>query len=138
LCIFQYVEHEQASWHHQSKLEIGFVECKDEGGRIDDQDIHNMAALYRHVNSDKIRCYLIFSRTTDVFTREELDRFRTLKEQRIPMVLLTNAELEAFYPFERAKDTNPRALTARTLQEMSWISDSLYLSNESSETSASP
>jgi len=125
LCILQYARHEQASWSLQSKLEVGIGECKDEGGEITDQDIHNMISIYKQVNRKEIRCYLICSKTADNFTPAELNRFKALKNDRIPLILLTNSELEAYYPYmDAGKDASP---PPTTLQTMSWISDRKYL-----------
>jgi hypothetical protein len=125
LCVLQYARHEQASWSLQSKLEIGIGECKDEGGEITEQDIGNMVSVYRQLDRKEIRCYLIYSKTSDSFTAAELNRFKTLKNERIPQILLTNSELEALYPYMDAREDDSRV--PMTLQEMSWISDRRYL-----------
>jgi hypothetical protein len=128
LCILQYARHEEASWSLRSKLEIGIGECKDEGGEITDQDIHNMVSVHKQLDRKDIRCYLICSKTSDSFTPAELDRFRALRNDRIPVILLTSWELEACYPYIDAdKDASH---TPMTLEEMSWISDRRYLVGE--------
>jgi hypothetical protein len=125
LCVLQYGRHEQASWSLQSRLEIGIAECKDEGGEITEQDVSNLVSIHRQFDQKEIRSYLILSKTADNFTPAELDRFRALKHEQIPLILLTNLELEASYPYIDARGEAPS--TPMTLEEMSWISDRRYL-----------
>lgn len=128
LCILQYIRHEQASWDFQSKLEIGIGECKDEGGSIDDNDAQKLKEVYRRLNTEDIRCYLIFSKAADNFSEKEILLFKTLRKEGIPLILFTNNELEPYYPYEKLQKASSRTLFANTLQEMSWISSSTYLS----------
>jgi hypothetical protein len=128
LCILQYVRHEQASWGLQSKLEIGIGECKDDGGSIDDNDAQKLKEVYRCLNTEDIRCYLIFSKAADNFSEQEILLFKTLKKDGIPLILFTNNELEPYEPYEKIRQNNTNFPIANTLKEMSWISDSTYLS----------
>lgn len=127
LCIFQYLRHEQSSWHLQSKIEIGIGECKDEGGTIDQNDVQNLKQIYKRLDGGDIRCYLIFSKTADSFADGEIQLFKGLKQDRIPLILFTNKELEPYDPYEELRGQSRHVLPVQTLQEMSWISDSFYL-----------
>lgn len=130
-CILQYANHSEGSWSVQSRAEIGIAECKDEGNKIDDRDIANMVSVYSRLNSLDLRCYLIFSRTTDSFTSAEIDRFRTLKEKKIPVILLTNSELESDQAYEDIP-SDACLPVANTLQTISWRSDRKYLEGRAS------
>jgi hypothetical protein len=135
LCVLQYIRHEQASWDIQSKLEIGIGECKDEGGIINDNDVQNLTEVYRRLNTEDIRCYLIFSKAADNFNEREIELFKRLKKDDIPLILFTNKELEPYHPYDNLRKNNNMPF-ANTMQEMSWISDSTYLS-DSPKTSTS-
>jgi len=127
LCVLQYLRHEEASWHVQSKLEVGIGECKDEGGRIDEEDVQKLKHIHSCFDGKDIRCYLIFSKTADSFAPAEIGLFRGLRQDGIPLILFTNRELESWYPYEHVQGQTKRLLPAQTLQKMSWISSSLYL-----------
>ncbi len=127
LCILQYNRHEQASSDIQSKMEIGIGECKDEGGIIDEKDVQNLTKVYHRLNSKDIRCYIIFSKAADNFTAEEILLFKSLKKDGIPLILFTNNELEPYEPYGDRKETTYHPLLGNTLQEMSWMSSTMYL-----------
>jgi hypothetical protein len=50
-------------------------------------------------------CYLMFSKTSGAFTDAELDGFRALRSDRVPIILFTARELEPYDPYGMAEDT---------------------------------
>jgi hypothetical protein len=65
LCILRY-----GGWRG---IEIGIGECKSEGGSITEEDVEHLATIRENLVAKELNCYLIFSKTADSFTRDELN-----------------------------------------------------------------
>ena len=63
-CIIQY-----GSWRG---IEIGVGECKSEGSTISREDVENLAAIRESLIAKGLNCYLIFSKTAESFSPEEI------------------------------------------------------------------
>jgi len=85
-CILQY--------QRGDKIQLGIGECKSEGGVIDQEDVDNLKFIWNKVKSLNIDCYLVFSKTAEKFEQSEIDLFKKVKEENIPIILLTNKEME--------------------------------------------
>ena len=82
------------------KIQLGIGECKSEGGIIDQKDVDNLKIVRERVDNLNIDCYFVFSKVSEKFERSEIDLFKKLKEENIPIILLTNKELEPYDPYE--------------------------------------
>jgi hypothetical protein len=112
----------------RGQIELGIGECKDERGVIDEQDVTNLRRAWEQFEDSKIACHLVFAKTADAFSPDELQRFRTLQNDRIPVVLLTNRDLEGHGPYEAGPGL-PRRY-AGSLSDMAHNSGVLYLMGE--------
>lgn len=81
------------------RLEIALGECKSEGGVIDRNDIDNMKKVRMKIVEKGFVCYLIFSKTAEEFTQPEIELFKELDAESIPIVLFTNSEIEPYEPY---------------------------------------
>ena len=90
-CILQY--------QRGDKIQLGIGECKSEGGIIDQEDVDNLKFIWNKVKSLNIDCYLVFSKTAEKFEQSEIDLFKKAKEENIPIILLTNKEMEPYHPY---------------------------------------
>ncbi len=116
------------SYGHREGIEMALGECKDEGGVITEQDVANLRLAWTQFQASRITAYLIFAKTTDAFTQEELALFRALQRDHIPVILLTNRELEPYEPYRATETTVPRPY-ALSLSDMAHNSIQLYLAS---------
>jgi hypothetical protein len=97
-CILQYQRGE--------RIQLGIGECKAEGGIIDQNDIDNLKAVREKIKPLGIDCYLIFSKTAEGFSQNEIELFKQLENEKIPVILLTNKELEPYEPYWELEETD--------------------------------
>ncbi len=84
----------------QKKIEIGFGECKSDGGIIDIEDCEKMKSIYKKLNSiEGVRTYITFGKTANSFSPNETILFKRLNNEGIPTILFTNRELEPYDPY---------------------------------------
>jgi hypothetical protein len=119
LCILQY-----GGWRG---IEIGIGECKSEKGNITQDDVEHVAAIREKLVAKELSCYLIFSKTADSFTGEELTLFRGLQRRRVPLILLLNKELEAHELYGKYTESELRSKLVASLEEMARNSALTYL-----------
>jgi hypothetical protein len=119
LCVMQY-----GSWRG---IEIGIGECKSEKGSITQNDVENLEAIRNSLAAKNLKCYLIFSKTADNFSDEELKLFRGLRERQVPLILFSNKELEANEPYSKYTTDKLRSRLVASLEEMARNSAILYL-----------
>lgn len=91
LCILQY--------RPNNDIEIGIGECKSEGGTITQTDCDNLKKVAQNLISKVTgaNVYLIFSKTSDAFLAEEIERFKVLSKDMKNIILLSNKELEPYH-----------------------------------------
>lgn len=82
-----------------NEIQLAIGECKSEGGAINKEDIENLKMVREMVNKIGVNCYLVFSKTAKEFTNEEIKLFKQLQKEKIPVILLTNRELEPYHPY---------------------------------------
>lgn len=111
------------------KIEVGIGECKSDRGSIDQTDIDNLKNIRTHFENKGMNCYLIFSKTVDEFTRDEIALFKKLKAENIYSILLTNKELEPYEPYEEYRDSHLPRQYAFTLEDMAFNSEYIYRKN---------
>jgi len=88
------------------KIQLGIGECKSEGGIIDQEDVDNLKFIWNKVKSLNIDCYLVFSKTAEKFEQSEIDLFKKVKGENIPIILLTNKEMEPYHPYREAPEVD--------------------------------
>lgn len=119
-CILQY--------QRGDKIQLGIGECKSEGGIIDQEDVDNLKFVWNKVKCLNIDCYLVFSKTAEKFEQSEIDLFKKIKEENIPIILLTNKEMEPYHPhWETPEVDNLPKKYALDMTGMSRNSVYLYL-----------
>jgi len=87
-------------------IQLGIAECKSERQRINQQDIDNLKQVQDKVNRFGFDCYIIFSKTADSYEQDELDLFKSLKNEHRKFVILSNKELEQYHPYWNIDEVN--------------------------------
>ncbi|HEY2093378.1 MAG TPA: hypothetical protein VGJ81_15975 [Thermoanaerobaculia bacterium] len=84
----------------REEIGIALGECKSEGGSIveDDCDKLKQAAERLATLKDVSEVFIVFAKTSDGFTAEEVGLFKTLSKE-VPLILFTNRELELYHPY---------------------------------------
>ena len=111
----------------RERIHIGVAECKSGGGRIDKNDVRNLGLIWEKFSKTEIKCFLVFSKTADGFEPEEISLFKGLRTDEIPLILLTNKELEPYHPYEDYEDDAVPRRHPLSMQEMALNSESVYL-----------
>jgi hypothetical protein len=112
------------------RIEVGIAECKSEGGVITEEDVRNLRLVRDRLNEIGLSTVLIFSKTAEEFSPEELDLFEQLKSDEVHCVLLLNKELEAYEPYEKYDRAQLVDQYPSTLEAMAWNSRKIYLMKE--------
>jgi len=86
------VIHEQ-----RGNLEWALGEAKSEGGIISNAD--NMKSVAQELQEIGITPYLVFSKTAESFTADELTLFKALHKEGHSLILLTNMEIEPYHAY---------------------------------------
>lgn len=112
-------------------FEIGFGECKDEGGNIDANDIENLKFVYEAFKRKCYKPYIIIAKAADRFSEDEINLFKKVKADEYRLILMTNRELEPYniYDEYRGKIKLPREHPF-SLQDLHWNSDFIYLKDQ--------
>jgi hypothetical protein len=91
--------------HSQGKIEWALGEAKSGGGRIDAEDVAHMIEVAEKLEQvDEFYVYLVFSKTADSFSPEEIELFKTAKKAGYGVILLTNKEIEPYHPYYESDD----------------------------------
>ncbi len=113
------------------EIEIGIAESKSEGGNIDIIDIENMKLVRDKFQEKNIECYLIFSKTSDQFTFDEIKLFEEeLYERDVPFILFTNKELEPFQIYDKYPKNKIFKKHVFSLKDMAQNTPSFYMSKD--------
>jgi len=92
--------------HREDRIDWVLGEAKSAGGEITREDLIHMKAIADALRNIGIRPYLAFSKTADAFTAPELDLFRSARGEGYVIILLTNREMEPFYPYMQSPDAD--------------------------------
>jgi hypothetical protein len=92
--------------HKEDRIEWVLGEAKSAGGEINQDDLTHMKAIADALRKVGIRPYLAFSKTADGFTVSELELFRSARRDGYPVILLTNREIEPYYPYMQSADAD--------------------------------
>lgn len=114
-------------YKYGDEIELGLGEAKATFSRITEEQIEPLKAMWHKTQSLGIHCYLIFAKTTDAFDSSEIELFKRLKEQWIPVILLSNRELESYDVYLEHDDSLP-VRHPFTLSDMFRNTVSRYLS----------
>lgn len=87
----------------------------------------NLKNIRQYFESKGPHCYLIFSKTTDTFIKDELDLFKKLTNENIYPILFTNKELEPYEPYEEYRESDLPRQYAFSLEDMAINSAHIYL-----------
>lgn len=110
-----------------NNVEIGIGECKSDGGKIDEDDILKLKNIRKHFMNKGLRCYLIFSKTCEGFTENEIGFFKQLTNEHIYPILFTRKELEPYEPYEEYRESKLPRPYALNLEDMAINSNHIYL-----------
>jgi hypothetical protein len=109
--------------------EIAIGECKSAGGKIDRNDVENLTMIWEKILSIHMPCYLVFTKSDGTFLPEEIELFKELKSKFVPVILLTNTELDFFGAYESLpEDIRKKLRHAFSLSDFAANSQLLYLS----------
>lgn len=97
-CILQY--------KRGDKIQLGIAECKSEGQKVNQQDVDNLKNVQDDINKLGIDCYIIFSKTADRYEADEIQLFKSLKNENRKFVILSNKELEPYHPYWEIDETD--------------------------------
>lgn len=85
---------------HYNNTEMVIGECKSAGGRIEQVDVDNLVFVRNKMKGLGINCYLAFSKVDNTYTAEELNLIRPLIQKHVPVIILSNLELEPYFIYE--------------------------------------
>ena len=90
-------------------IECALGEAKSAGGKIEADDVAHMKAVASKLKATGVNPYLVFSKTADSFSPEEIELFKAAKAEGHSVILLTNKEIEPYNPYYESddKDTIP-------------------------------
>jgi len=90
-CILQY--------QHGNEIQLGIGECKSEGQKLNQQNVDNLKQVQDDINKIGIDCYIIFAKTADSYEADEIQLFKSMRDENRKFVILTNRELEPYHPY---------------------------------------
>src|SRR5262249_11367859 len=102
------------------------------------QDVENLKLVRARLVAAHLRCVLIFSKTADKFSENELALFKELAVAEVPCILLLNRELEPYEPYETYGEGELLTKHATSLEQMAWNSQHYYLLNSKLAVSVKP
>jgi hypothetical protein len=108
------------------KAEVLLGECKDEGGRIDADDIAHLRFVSEALPKERFDPYILLAKLAP-FSEDEIALARSLNrpyERRV--ILLTARELEPYHLFERTNSELGLDLHGGALEELAAITEQLY------------
>lgn len=126
LCVLQY--------RSGQSTEIAIGECKSEGGEITQDDVAKLSKVREKLQAAGLECYVVFSKTADAFSDQELALFNGMVDDGIPVVLLLNKELEPYHPYLFDKDELPEQY-CHSIGDMATNSIHRYLGRQFSSPS---
>jgi hypothetical protein len=89
--------------------------------------VENLKAAREKLTGIGLKCFLIFAKTVNDFYADEIQLFRQLRSEDIPLVLLTNKEVEPYEPYWADDQDKLPVRNPFTLAEMSRNSEFRYL-----------
>jgi hypothetical protein len=111
------------------RIEIAVGECKDAGGKIELDDVLNMAAVADSFPRNVFESYIIFSKTGP-FTPEEVENCRKAqpRDGGCRVIMLSNRELEPYFLYEKASRQFDVRESVASLQDMALATVHIYFS----------
>jgi hypothetical protein len=90
--------------HRGGEIEWALGEAKSAGGSIEADDVARMKAVADKLKGVGVKSYLVFSKTADSFSAEEIELFRIAKTEKYSVILFTNKEIEPYNPYYESDD----------------------------------
>ncbi len=87
----------------EGETSILLGECKSYM-ETNDGDVNNLTMAARLILDSGVNCYLLFAKTADAFSQAEIDRFRTLSQNGLSLILFTARELEPYSPYDETPE----------------------------------
>ena len=111
---------------YEDGVGLAIGECKGRGGEITEDDVRNLTQVADAFPKDRIKPYIIFSKTAP-FTPEEVARCRAAQPAgRKRMILLSTRELEPYFVYEWAAKEFEIDSTAISLEDLANTTHALY------------
>ena len=88
------------------EIEWALGEAKSAGGKIEADDVVHMKAVANKLKATGVKPYLVFSKTADLFSAEEMELVRAAKAEKYSVILLTNREIEPYNPYYEGEDSD--------------------------------
>ena len=104
-------------------------ECKSEGGAVDAKDIENLKIVATRFKQKGIECALVFAKTADQFSPQELELFKGLANEKRSVILFTSKELEPYEPYEEHTETGIPWQHPTSIFDLVCNSHHIYLRN---------
>lgn len=119
------------------RVSIAVGECKDAKGEITVQDVNNMTAVAEAFPEEYFDPFVIFAKT-GAFTQEEVDRCKAAqgKHGQLPVILLSDRELEPYFVYERASRHFTVDTTVISLDNLARSTYQLYFHPKPKESSS--
>jgi hypothetical protein len=134
-CETDFVAIENRTYPNKAAFIIG--ECKDEGDRIDENDINNLKQIADAIPRQRFDPYILLARLSP-FSPDEIALARTLNtryEQRA--ILLSQRELEPYHMYERVNEERGTHYHGGTAKEMARTTAAIYFTEPAPLTSTS-
>ena len=136
VCETDFVAIENLTYPDKAAFIIG--ECKDEGDRIDENDINNLKQIADAIPRQRFSPYVLLARLSP-FSAEEIALARTLNtkyEKRA--ILLSQRELEPYYIYERVNKERGTRYYGGTAKEMARTTAAIYFAESAEVTDQGP
>jgi septin family protein len=91
--------------YDNEKIEWVLGEAKSAGGKIEADDVAHMKAIADKLKGIGVIPYLVFSKTADSFSPEEIELFKTAKTETYSVILFSNKEIDPYNPYYESDDT---------------------------------
>lgn len=88
------------------EIEWALGEAKSAGGVIEADDVAHMKAVADKLKATGVKTYLVFSKTADSFSAEEMELVSAAKAEKYSVILLTNKEIEPYNPYYEGEDSD--------------------------------
>jgi hypothetical protein len=112
--------------HGRKDVELLLGECKDEGGKIDAQDVENVRQIADALATKRFDVFILFAKLSP-FSDDEIALVKTLNGQyHQRVILLTERELEPYHLYERTEKELGIKARGGSLGELARVTAEIY------------